>query len=446
MKAQRGLQHCLIICGINTLKTNWKKEIAKHSSLDCRILGEKISRKGNINYGSIDERAEELKTPIKEFFIIVNIESFLDRNCRIVSKRGSVKIEKLCPLVEALRFSPNKIDMIVVDEVHRVKDKQSIRAKNLLKLDATYKVAATGTLLLNNPIDTYIPLYWTNNDHATLTNFKKEYCEFGEGFGGYSQIVGFKNLNLLKEELDSCSLRRTKDLLNLPPKNIINEYVDLNDDHRKFYDDIKNGVKSEADKVELNTSSLLALVTRLRQASVLPSLLTSKKIEASKIDRCCDLVEQIVSQGEKVVIMSTFKEPVYLLNNLLKEYNPLLCVGDQKEATISKNIDDFQNDAEHKIFIGTYSKASTGITLNRATYMICLDECWTAAQNIQAQDRIHRITNTRPVFIYNLIANDTIDEHVHELSQLKKDLSDYMVDGKYNEELIKNLRKIIEDL
>lgn len=442
------MQHCLIICGINTLKTNWKKEITKHSSLDCKILGEKISKKNNVSYGSIDERAEELKKPIKEFFIIVNIESFLDRDCTITSKRGNVKVEKLCPLIEALNTSINKIDMVVVDEVHRIKDKQSIRAKNLLKIDATYKIAATGTLLLNNPLDTYVPLYWTNNDHATLTNFKKEYCEFGEGFGGYSQVVGFKNLTYLKDELDNCSLRRTKDSIKmqLPPKNIVNEYVDLNDEHRKFYDDIKDGVREVADKIELKTSSLLALVTRLRQASILPSLLTTKKIEPSKITRCCDLVEQMISQGDKVVIMSTFKEPVYLLAELLKEYKPLLCVGDQKEAEVSKNIDEFQNDDEHKVFIGTYSKASTGITLNRATYMICLDECWTAAQNIQAQDRIHRVTNTKPVFIYNLIANDTIDEHVHELAQLKKDMSDYIVDGKYNEKLIENLRKIIKDL
>lgn len=102
LKAQCGLEHCLIICGINTLKTNWKREIEKYSTLSCRILGEKISKKGKISYSSIKERAAELMNPIDEFFVICNIETL-----------------RSADVIQALKTTKNKIGMIVLDEAHK---------------------------------------------------------------------------------------------------------------------------------------------------------------------------------------------------------------------------------------------------------------------------------------------------------------------------------------
>lgn len=437
LKAQKKIEHCLIICGVASLRTNWKKEIEKHSSLTCRILGEKISRNGTISYTTIDERAKELEEDIDEFFIICNIESWRD-------KKDPESNKVYSPLVKAFERSRNKIDMIVVDECHKIKDKNSQAGSNLLKISAPYMVAATGTLLLNNPLDAYVPLAWTKNDHATLTNFKQQYCVFG-GFGGH-EIVGFKNIDLLKDELDHCSLRRTKDLLNLPPKTIVNEYVDMNADQAKFYKDVVRGVKEECDKIELKASNVLALTTRLRQASILPSILTSQNISSSKIDRCVDMVEELIEQGEKVVVMSTFKEPIAVLSERLAKYNPLICIGDTKDADIERNKELFQEDDEHMVMLATWQKMGTGHTLNRASSMIFLDTPWTYALFDQTCDRIHRIGSKKPVFIYNLIATNTIDETVSKILELKQAISDFIVDDKMSDKGLEILRKYIEDL
>lgn len=427
LKAQRGLQHCLIICGLNTLKTNWKKEITKHSDESVRILGEKVNSKGNITYTSIPERANELLNPIDDFFIITNIETFRDDK-----------------VVEAFKNSKNAIDMIVVDEVHRCKSKVSQQGKNLLKLKAKYKVALTGTLLLNNPLDCYVPLVWTENDHSTLTNFKNQYCTFG-GFGGH-EVVGFHDLDILKDELDNCSLRRTKDLLDLPPKNIIYEYIDMEDSHKKFYDAIKKGVKEEADKIELKASNLLALVTRLRQASVCPSILTTQQIQSSKIKRCVELTEDILSNNDKVVIMSTFKESAYEVAKLLQKYNPLVCTGDSSEAYINNAVDEFQNNPDRKIMIATWQKMGTGITLTAARYMIHLDTAWTYALFDQTNDRIYRIGQDKPVFIYSLVCHDTIDERVKDILETKKSMADFILDDKVDDQSMAILKEYIQDL
>lgn len=152
------------------------------------------------------------------------------------------------------------------------------------------------------------------------------------------------------------------------------EELEMSDEHKKFYEAIKNGVKEEADKIDLKASNLLALTTRLRQATACPETLTSQDILSTKVERCVELVEDLMSQNEKVVILSTFKQPVYKLQKLLSKYQPLICTGDQAEVEVSTNVDTFQNDPNSKIIIGTLAKLSTGLTLNSASYMIMLDE------------------------------------------------------------------------
>ena len=144
------------------------------------------------------------------------------------------------------------------------------------------------------------------------------------------------------------------------------------------------------------------MVTRLRQASTCPSILTSENIPSAKIERACDLANQICENGDKVVIFSEFKEPLNIMAEELKKLNPLVCSGDIDDDIISNNVDIFQNKDENKVMLCTISKMGTGITLTRATYAIFIGSSWTQAQNVQAEDRIYRIGSDKPVFIYYL--------------------------------------------
>lgn len=105
LKAREGLKHCLIICGINTLKSNWEKEIKKHSNLDCVVIGKKVASTGRVSYAPIPDRCTQIKNKIDEFFIIVNIETLRSPE-----------------FVGALRTSQNEIDMVVFDEMHKCLD------------------------------------------------------------------------------------------------------------------------------------------------------------------------------------------------------------------------------------------------------------------------------------------------------------------------------------
>ena len=417
LKSQENYEHCLIICGINSLKNNWKKEIQRHSSEQCIIIGEKINSKGKVSYTSIKDRAEQLYNKINEYFVILNIESLRDNL-----------------IVDAIRNSKNNFDLILFDEVHKSKTPSSQQGKNLLKLTQVGKrhVGMTGTLLMNSPLDAFVPLKFIGKENSTWTNFKNYYCIFEQKFG-HNQIVGYKNINILKDEIESCSLRRDKSILNLPPKTIIPEYIDMDTTQQKFYENIMNGILDEVDKVKINATNLLGLITRLRQATSSPSVLSTSNIVPTKLERAVDLVEEIVSNGEKVVIFSYFKEPLYILQERLKQYKPLLGTGDLDDKEVSDNIDKFQSDPEYKVFLGTVQKMGTGVTLTAASYEIHIDTAWTYAEFEQTCDRCWRVGTPKPVIIYDLICTGTIDERVWNLLNKKKNVSDYMIDGKVND-------------
>lgn len=426
---KRGeVSHCLVICGINTLKLNWKKEILKHSNLSCKILGEYTTKKGKVNYGGIDKRLEQLNSPIEEFFVITNVETL--RDDRIIDS--------------LLHNKYNKFDMMIVDEIHKCKGATSQQGSNLLKLKAKYMIGATGTLLLNNPLDAYVPLNWIGVDHSTKSNFENYYQMKSNGI--VKEFIGYRNLDTLKKQLELFSLRRPKSLLNLPEKNIIYEYIEMEDSQKTFYKQIVDGVKDEVDKIVLKPSAVLSLILRLRQVTASPSILTSKPIPSAKLDRACDLCEEIISNGEKVVIFSTFKETIAELEKRLAQYHPLIGTGDIPDDIISNNNVKFQEDDAYKLFIGTWQKCGTGLTLTAATNLIFIDTPYTDGAFQQACDRIYRIGTQKPVFIYVLITEGTVDERVKEIVEDKEAISNYILDGEITEKSLSSLQKYIQEL
>lgn len=444
LKRREGIEHCLIICGLASLRTNWLKEINKHSKLSGRILGARINRNNNLVWDSIAKRAETLRNPIDDFFVIVNIETM-----------------RYDDVIEAIKKGPNKFAMMAIDEGHCIKSWKSIQGNNLLELDAKHKIVATGTPLLNSPLDTYMMLTWIDKESKRgITKFKDTFCvqepifQNGKMHPFKKRVVGYKNLDLLQSILDSCSIRRTKDILNLPEKTTIDEELVMNDSHADFYKKIKDSVNKESrqegidacDKIRLKPNLIRAFITRLRQATSCPGMLTSQNVNSCKIERAVELAKEIIANNEKVVIFSEFKEPVYQLRDLLKEYNPLIGTGDIPEGEFSSNIDKFQNDDKYKVFIGTTAKCGTGITLTSASYMIFIDQPWTWGAYEQAQDRIHRIGAKKPVFYYNLICKDTIDEMVSAIINKKKALGDFIIDEIDEGETLNAIRRYILDI
>lgn len=435
---KRGLiDHCLIITGIAGLRGNWEREIAKFSTETSVVIGKYTTRNGTTRYRPVAKRAEQLKAKIDEFFVLINVESLRDAK-----------------VIEAIKTSENKFGLLMFDEAHLMGTAGTAQFENLKKLQADFMVGATGTLIVNSPLSARGPLFWIGRDHATLTNFKSQYCEFG-GFGD-KQIVGYKNLSVLREEIDNCSIRRTlhdvrKDM---PPLTIETEYLELDEEQQKFYDAIREGVKEEADKIDLKAANLLALTTRLRQATAAPSVLTSQAITSAKVDRALCLIQEIISQGEKVVVFSVFKEPLNVISDALTKMGQIrfsINTGDVPDDVVNQNMAEFQDDPEPQVFLGSCARVGTGLTLNSSMYLIFIDTPYTYSLFEQCFQRVYRVNNSRPAFIKVLVCANTIDERVQEIVATKKDLGEYLVDGKasdgiISEALANELRTILRSL
>jgi SNF2 family DNA or RNA helicase len=110
----------------------------------------------------------------------------------------------------------------------------------------------------------------------------------------------------------------------------------------------------------------------------------------------------------------------------------------------------FQEDPAEQVFLGTFGKCGTGFTLNSAMYLICIDTPYTFSLFEQGYQRVHRVNNERPAFVKVLVCSETIDERVQQIVETKKELGEYLVDGKasgeISESLANELRQIILSL
>jgi SWI/SNF-related matrix-associated actin-dependent regulator 1 of chromatin subfamily A len=433
LKKRGIIDHCLVITGIAGLRGNWEREIQKFSTESAVTIGKYVTRNGTTRYRSIPKRAEQLKNKIDEFFVLLNVESLRDNK-----------------IIEAIKTSENKFGLIAFDESHRIGAPNTDQYANLMKLDADFKIAATGTLAVNSPISCFSSLKFTDNDSATLTNFKSQYLTYG-GFGG-KQVTGSKNLEVLREEIANCSIRRTLyDVrADIPQLTIDVEYIEMEEDQQKFYEAIKEGVKEEADKIELKSGNLLALTTRLRQATACPSVLTTQAIESVKVNRAFEYIQEITSQGEKVVVFSMFKEPLHQLAAKLDGFRYTLNTGDTPDSVAFDNMTRFQEDSNEQVFLATGQKCGTGFTLNSSMYLIFIDTPYTFSLFEQCYQRVHRINNSRPAFIKVLTCSETIDERVWQIVETKRELGEYLVDGvgdgTADERFTDMLKEIIRDL
>ena len=404
------MRHCLIVCGVNNLKWNWYKEVEIHTNEKAHILGSRVNRKGKTVIGSSAERLADLKQIHDEYFLITNIETLRDKSIQS-------QIKKMC--------SDGIIGMTIIDEIHKCKNSQSKQGKAIHCCCSYYRLALTGTPLMNNPVDLYNVLKWLEVENHSLTYFKNLYCEMG-GFGGY-EIIGYKNLDQLENSLNKIMLRRRKEeVLDLPPKIYTDELLDLDSSQNKLYRDVTNQIIEDIDRIMLLPNPLTELI-RLRQVTSNPNILTSKNITNVKYDRIVDILE---STTDKVIIFSNWTKvinPLYIKLSSLG-YNPALVTGESKDPILEMN--KFQSDNTCKVILGTTPALGTGYTLTAANTVIFIDEPWSKAIKDQAEDRCHRIGTKGTVNIITLICKDTIDERIHQIIKDKGELSDRIVDGK----------------
>lgn len=418
-KLALGYKHCLIVCGVNGLKWNWVEEIKTHSNEQAYILGQR-QRAGKTVIGSTSDKLNDIMNLFRAndntpYFIITNVESL--RNEQIVTK-----LKLLC--------QKKIINIVAADEVHKMKNPASQQGKGFLQIQPECKIAMTGTPLMNNPFDLYIILKWLGYEKHTFNAFKHHYATYG-GYGGY-EVIGYRYLDELQHKLDSIMLRRLKnDVLDLPEKTHIAEYVEMTPKQAQIYKEISSEIRMNIDQIKMANNPLAELI-RMRQATGYTGILSSKVCESAKLDRMEELVSDAIENNKQVVIFSNWTQMTDVVYDRLCGKYPLAVItGQTKDAERQQMVEKFQS-GKAKVIIGTIGAMGTGITLTAGTVEIFLDEPWNRANKEQAEDRCHRVGTKQNVTIYTILCKDTIDERINELVEKKGKMADALVDGRYN--------------
>lgn len=448
-KSTHGYKHCLIICCINTAKYTWYDEISDH--LDGiekpYILGTRIKkRSGQLDFTTGNtERQEDLKTghmygdksaPELPYFIITNIES-------IRAKAGRGKF----PMVDILInwINNGKLDMIVLDEIHKNTSPTSQQGKCLLEVKKRTGTKAewlplTGTPITKAPLDAFLPLKLVDGHlYNSFYKWKDNFCVMG-GYGDH-QILSYKNIPDLKDMLQEHMIRRRRqDVFDLPPKTRIVEYVENTPYQQRLYNQINAEIKKKKDSIIGSIHPLVAFL-KLRQVTGSPELVDDTlkvdkfypKINA-KLTRLLELLEEITARGEKVVVYSNWVEPLRTLYKFIAaRYNTAVYTGTMKEQDRQAQKTKFVSDPKCHVLLGTVDSLGTSHTLTVAKNIVFYDTPWVGANFTQAEDRCYaRGAVVNDLKVHILIAKDSVDEVVYRVLHRKLDTASFMVDNDLN--------------
>ncbi len=301
---KKELIKTLIVCGVNSVKYNWEKEIQIHSNEGCVMVDGK----------TMDVRVQQLNDWYRgsSYFGVINIESL--RNEKIQ--------DALC-----LGIKDGYIGAIIVDEIHKAKNGGSQQGKALRFLKAPVKIGLSGTPM-NKAEDLWNILTWLGVERRSFYSFRNAYCTMG-GFGGY-KVIGYKNLDNMIEQSLLCKVLDAPDLEILHSNGVIEEMFLTCKDEIHFIIEHYNSYKQMPDKLTFLgrfkdfqmlevTESTDYLVYKLKEAYTYTKLVpliedTAKVVKEDSIKAIQYLKEEI-EKLEKSVPVSRNKDGYDIISN-----------------------------------------------------------------------------------------------------------------------------------
>ncbi|MBL4629892.1 MAG: DEAD/DEAH box helicase, partial [Paraglaciecola sp.] len=328
---------------------------------------------------------------------------------------------------------------IVADEAQALKNPLAKRTKAAYALKSDFKMITTGTPIENNLTELWSLFRFINP--GLLGNIKR----FGERFSlpienaDEEPLAAHKASQALKTLIQPFILRRMKNqvLTELPSRTEINIRVEMSAQERDFYEALRlnaidnisqNGQQANAGEQRIR---MLAELVKLRQACCNPKLVMAETdIPSAKLAALNELLEELKLNGHKALIFSQFVGHLQLIKQHIEAcgFSYQYLDGSTPQKQRQKIVNAFQN-GEGDIFLISLKAGGSGLNLTAADYVIHMDPWWNPAVEDQASDRAYRIGQTRPVTIYRLITQNTIEEKIVALHQHKRDLADKLLSG-----------------
>jgi SNF2 family DNA or RNA helicase len=396
-------------------------------------------------------------------------------------------------------------DYIVLDEAQAIKNPASQAAKAARLLDAPHRLALTGTPIENHLGDLWSIFEFLNPGMlGASARFSELIRASGTARGGAqpeaesaageasanepstngdgaataesdqnpnAEVDGSENddapvpdesgdpvLRQIAQALKPFILRRSKQqvLSDLPEKTEQTIICQMDDQQRQVYDELRQYYRgnlmqqldaagaSRGDAIGQQAFMVLEALLRLRQAACHPALIDKQRGDepSAKLEALEQMLGDVIDEGGKALVFSQFTSMLSIVKQRFEQQGIKYAYLDGQTRDREEAVKQFQNDPDVKVFLISLKAGGFGLNLTAAEYVFILDPWWNPAVESQAIDRTHRIGQTKPVFAYRLICEDTVEQRVVELQQAKRDLADAIVGGEEN--LLRSLSR--EDL
>ncbi|MGH8152493.1 MAG: DEAD/DEAH box helicase, partial [Rhodanobacteraceae bacterium] len=387
-----------LVVAPTSLVFNWFDEIARFApTLDC------------LNYTG------SRRTPLREQIARVHV---------IVTSYALLSID--LDVLEDIDYS-----LLVLDEAQWIKNPLTRAARAARKLRAEHRLAVTGT-----PLENHLGELWAHFD-AVLPGYLGDYRTFNRSFRKpIERHEDDARRSILRERIAPFLLRRTKAAVapELPPKTETVLRVSMGERQRRVYESLRlaqnERVRDALARYRNEQSRIIVLsaLLRLRQVCCDPRLVEGLDgpPESAKLDALLELVRSLRDDDRQVLVFSQFTSMLALIGAALDtvKLGYAVLTGDTTDRATP--VRRFQA-GDVPILLASLKAGGVGLNLTAADAVIHYDPWWNPAAETQAVDRAHRIGRERPVFVYKLLCEDTIEERIETMKTHKSDLADAML-------------------
>ncbi len=407
---KRDIDTVLIVTKKQLIR-NWENEFAFHTHIKPKTLS--------------SNRADN-------FFVLNSPSRVIITNFETIAGEE----ERLCLFLKSRNVA------IIIDESTKIKNPEAKLTQSFFHLAPLFKIRTimTGTPVANRPYDIWAQIYFLDCGQSLGADFNK----FKGATNLTNSMVDNSNERKVFEDavasifskIKDFAVRETKNsgVITLPTKQYFNIYCSFEIKQEVLYSKIKNEmlvfVQQNGEAVVDDSEACLKRLLRLVQVASNPRLVddlygafSGKEIELQK------LLSDITEREEKVIVWSSFIENAEYFCKIYKQYNPIKIHGRMKIEDRNKSVEQFKF-GDSKILFATPQAAKEGLTLTVANNVIFYDRGFNLDDYLQAQDRIHRISQKKTCNIYNLMIKDSIDIWVDRLLQAKQNAA-FLAQGDY---------------
>ena len=350
---------------------------------------------------------------------------------------------------------------VILDESQKIKNPSAKLTTAFQGIAEKFerRIIMTGTPVANRPYDLWSQIKFLDGGKALGLSFQMFKSEFDLPKTQQYDASYADRLSKIFSKIKSFSVRETKETagIELPNKIIVTHNIKMESRQAAIYgsyrDELLHEFKCGDDWVVDDAEYILKRLLRLVQCASNPHIIDhTYEGFPGKFTRLLGLAKEVDLQVKKIIVWTGFIDNVEWLYTRMSQFAPQKVHGKMAISDRNLAISRFKDDPRCRVLLATPGAAKEGLTLTEANHVVFYDRGFSLDDYLQAQDRIHRISQTEDCFVHNLVAADTIDEWVdvllnakHQAAQLAQgDISKSSFARTFNFDLSNALNQVLQ--